>query len=104
MVNETCNRNYNQISAELDATNFCVTHKDCVTASFGCPFGCYYALNKGADVNYFTRQMKLYRNECGTCEYECAPEPRRLQCIKNRCSIGFEAEVNTKKDEWRVYR
>ncbi|NDF11466.1 MAG: hypothetical protein EB060_01440 [Proteobacteria bacterium] len=104
VVNETCNRNYNRINAELEATNYCITYKDCTTVKFGCPFGCYYALNKDADVNYFTQQMRLYRQECNTCEYQCAPEARRLQCINHRCTIGFEADIHPKQDKWRVYR
>ncbi len=76
-----------QIKDKINSLNYCNVDNDCITHSFGCPFGCDSPINKNADLNEVNGLITLYNGMNGeVCIYDCI-QPEPLKCVQSRCVV-----------------
>ena len=80
-----------QIQQRIDSANYCEVDEDCITVSFGCPFGCGSYLNKNFDISEIKKDIGVFQS-CpeSNCEYQCM-RPLPPVCINNKC-VGLQCE------------
>ncbi|MFH1866911.1 MAG: hypothetical protein ABIJ81_02410 [Patescibacteria group bacterium] len=87
-----------QIQNRISPLNYCSRDSDCIVVdSPGCPFGCWWTVNK--DSNYravYEAARKYMMATVIRCEYKCSPVPSSLVCRNNICfSSDAAARIST---------
>jgi len=77
-----------KVAQEIDEGRQCSTDAQCQVANFGCPFGCWTAVNRSA-VSGIRRALAEYetaKQACGGCVYECMLLPEgHAACEDSQC-------------------
>ena len=83
-----CDKLKEQTFTLLDQGNYCDVDSDCMVESGGlCPFGCYYLVNKNADLTKIDEALRKFSKDCFYCAYECmeAPTAEEIKCTDHKC-------------------
>ena len=83
-----CDKLKEQTFTLLDQGNYCDVDSDCMVESGGlCPFGCYYLVNKNADLIKIDEALRKFSKDCFYCVYEYmeAPTAEEIKCTDHKC-------------------
>ena len=93
----TCDAKIEAFQNAIASANFCEANSDCSIARFGCPFGCYSAVNK-AELPSLKRKADGLKN-CQSCIYMCPSigTGGKAVCVFNQCLLRkgsiFDEEI-----------
>ena len=92
-----CGKLYQDIQTLIGAANYCDTDHDCVSADFGCSFGCASYVNRNEERklrSYVDRYSRLACVSCGQpCPRIAPPVCAHKQCVARKCAVNREYAV-----------
>lgn len=90
-----CKKWGDEIKDSIDKLNYCSKDNDCLAIMTGfCPFGCYWLVNKKADLSGTKKQIEDFEAQgCGGCMYKCgAISKNAAKCKKKKCVIEHKTK------------
>ena len=93
----TCDARIEAFQNAIASASYCETNSDCSIARFGCPFGCYSAVNKAElpSLNQTADDLQ----DCQSCIYMCPSigAGGKVVCVFKQCVLRkgsiFDEEI-----------
>jgi len=79
-----------EFAAEVERSNDCSADSECVTATAGCPLGCWVVVNAEFKARVEQKARELvedYESGGQGCDYECAEQPT-VACVNGECAAA----------------
>ncbi len=87
-----CNKLQSNMNNMLKDANYCKRDADCFVKTNICPFTCHSFVNK-KEVENLNQAFGYYgKSECAICRSSCAPPPKNIGCVENKCQIKDKDE------------
>jgi hypothetical protein len=82
---EECDLLAHEINGTLESLRSCATDADCKFTGLNCPFGCFAAVNRTADLQPVFRRMDYYNRICAACRPRCPSIDDEPGCEQGKC-------------------
>lgn len=85
-----CKKLLKETETLIKKANYCSTDSDCrMVRNMRCPFGCYWVLNKEANLENVNQAISKYFTNCEGCRYRCGMLVNPvLKCVEKKCWVG----------------